>query len=241
MARAQRGADRGSPIPEDREIPHKIAFVIEEAHLRSLDHIFSSRSLSVSWIVRLANGSTLHPPNIASLLTIPNTDEKRVVSIKAKTHYGQNPEISIAMNAESDYEPLNVSLSGDTETLPAPAEELETWVQSIRQKYSLWAFSDAWMSLSLVVVLFILYLLVRNILWHRYSQVSPSSASLVAVFGGTALATMPYPARWMRKRLFPVGIFAFGGGAQFLRTVRSRQRFLSMGAILSAVWPYCGE
>lgn len=217
-----------------------IAFVVDAEHLRRLAVILTETSDKLEYTVTYSDGTNVHYGDIEDIIGQSNSNERSIVSLIAGT--ADERFKSAFVNLKKDGSPsLEYTVHGSQRDVIYCANQLDDWVASVRQWYSLFISSKngSPASLALGVACIILPIYAWDWISRLYSGFGKDgSYQWIAL---PALILMGV-AEYYILRLFPRGIFAVGHGMKrcqfniYVRTTVIAGLVLSVIAGVIANW-----
>jgi hypothetical protein len=217
-----------------KDLSFRSAFVLDQAALERVMHILGEVSGDVEFRVHCSDGSTKYPSSSEELLSLPNTSDQAITRISLATTYARSPRVSIDMRNDFEMGPsIECTVDGQDKDVVFLGYRLSEWVSTIRQTYSAIAFSTP-TSYGLVFLSYVLGAVLLGAAVDFFRHVSAPGALGIGVLG-VSLASAPWWGKRVRRRLFPIGLFAVGDGIRRHQQFLSLKRHLSLGAILVAI------
>jgi hypothetical protein len=217
-----------------KEFSFRAAFVLDQAALERVMHILREVSEDVEFRVHCSDGSTKYPSSSEEFLSLANTSDQAITRISLATTYARSPRVSIDMRNDFEMGPsIECTVDGQDKDVVFLGHRLSEWVSTIRQTYSPVAFSTP-TGYGLVGLSYFLGtgLLIGSGMLFR--KVSTPGAVGIGVLGILLVSAFWWGKR-VRRRLFPIGLFAFGDGIRRHQESLSLRRQLSLAAILTAI------
>jgi hypothetical protein len=217
-----------------KEFSFRAAFVLDQPALERALHILREVSGDVELRVHCSDGSRKYPSSSEELLSLPNTSDQAITRIWLATTYTTSPRVSIDMRNDFEMGPsIECTVDGQDKDVVFLGHRLSEWVSTIRQSYSAIAFSSP-TSYGFVLVSYVFGTVLLGAAFHLFRDVSAPRALGIGVVG-VSLASAPWWGKRVRRRLFPIGLFAVGDGIRRHQQSVSLRRQLSLGATLVAI------
>jgi hypothetical protein len=185
-----------------------------------------------------SDGSVLYPSSVDEIVAFANSPRRQVRRVLASTSYSKSPRLKVDITNRWESGPtVEHGVTGEEKEVLYISDRLDEWALSVRQSYSLLAFSSAWTyALAGGAWTFgIVIQLAANVAFHKSPPMISKSVLNWATLVGIFLLSTPFWAGRVRRWLFPAGVFATGDGAQRLHRLRTRQKWVSFGSLLAAI------
>jgi hypothetical protein len=188
-----------------KERAFKNAFLIDPSNLKTLQTILSKVSSLVEYRVRFSDGTTVRYNDIEQVISQSNAGEKSFVSFGASVE-GEGASLLLTMRGDSDSS--EYKLAGVESRVDHLAKNLDGWIASCTQWYSVFYTSS--LSLLLAFVCFIVPIFLANRVANIYPPGKGDWHSYLPAFTLVSVSVAEY---WI-LRLFPRATFALGYGAR---------------------------
>jgi hypothetical protein len=185
-------------------------------------------------VLYCSDDTRLEPQNIDEVVAFPNTGKRCLTGISVATEYSKRPRIGLRLNT-SGYSSVSYEIDAEDIDFSYLDDKLTEWVDSVRQWYSVFAFSSPTTILisGLFVAVGVALMAIPSASPIR-TRVSTGWA-LVSVLLGTSIIFLVWASKYLRKWLFPVGVFAIGQGKDRLHNLRTRQKNVSLVGLIGLI------
>jgi hypothetical protein len=192
-----------------KECALKNAFLIDPSHLKNLQTILSKVNGQVEYRVRFSDGSTVKYSDVEQVISQPNAPNKSFVGFGASV---ANESHSILLTMRGDVESSDTSIeykvTGTETEVDGLARQLEIWIASCNQLYSVFYTTN--LKLLLGFVVFIIPVFLTNRVANTYP---PGKGGWHSYLPAATLVGVSVIEYWI-LRLFPRATFAIGYGAR---------------------------
>jgi hypothetical protein len=217
-----------------------IAFVVDAEHLRRLAVILGETSDKLEYTVRYSDGTSVHYDDIEAIIGQSNSNERSIVSLIAGTADERTKSAFVNLKKEGSPS-LEYTVHSSQREVIYFANQLDDWVASVRQWYSLFISSEkgAPASVALGVACLILPIYAWDKISRLYGAIGKDGSYQWIALPAIVLMGV---AEYYILRLFPRGTFAVGHGMKrsqvniYVRTTVLAGLVLSVIAGVIANW-----
>ncbi len=217
---------------------YKFAFLIDEAFLKRVVSIFKKEVGDVRYSIELSSGSTIDCDSLKEVLDLNNVGKSSICGIRLASYSSSaNTVVSFSLNSLA---PIYLSVSADEKKIVYLQPALEEAVRSSVAPYSPYVYWDWFHLVILLDGLYLALTLVQVLMfWAKGGHFTGSLKAIKASdFSlGVAVQVVVYALAsvltWLRKKLFPQGVFLIGNGIQRYEALQKKRTFI--GGVLVAI------
>jgi hypothetical protein len=213
-----------------------VAFVLTLDSIQRLIEILTPFSTSIKFSVDLSDGSKAYPTTVEELSRFPNTEKRKIKALSIENDWGDQVNADISFNTDYSWDSISYSFKGEDDDVLVLDHRVADWIGTIRQKYSALAFSSrySYLFFALILGLGITLVSIPSAVDSRMFPKHPY-APIAFVITGLILQAVAWTSGWVRRKLFPTGMFAIGAGKDRIQEVRERRKQWSIVSIFIAV------
>ena len=211
----------------------KVAFVFGEDALQRLLATLAPFSEEIELKVTCSDGSTLEPGSASELLDLPNPPYRKITSLAVSNHILRSKvHADLTLNVDEWFissSSVTYTLRGEDADVLQLDRDVNDWLTLMRQWYSPIAFPgmpSVMLSLGAWAAGWLIAWSARNI----------SAKHQVFWFSvGLLLQAFAWTNWWIRKKLFPIGVFEIGDGIRRHQALRDFRKNLSLVSIVVGI------
>lgn len=224
----------------------KVAFLLDEDKLQRLTDILKQKAGAAhkpEYTVLLSDDSSLNTSSLEEVLDVPNTKSRSITSIVVSTPLTSPLHYDLKF-ANVEDPPVTYEVTGPEDDVRTLAAKLDEFVDGLRQWYSPIVFTNPWIiTLLLIIPIMVVVIAIAPQVGAVTAAIVPGNEDsavsfsvwyavsyvLFFVLGASPLWLILF----LRKRIFPSGVFAIGGGIS--RHERARRTYIWIGGAIGTV------
>lgn len=210
-----------------------MCYLVDEEALKRLNELVSADGFKLEWLVSLSDGSSLTCSDLTELLSIPNTQERRIERIRCRgDNTAEAKEISVTFRQPNLLNDAVIyEVAGDDKTVIYVSNKLQEFLLGQRQWYTV--LKTTWKGFLFYILFALLFLFVLVIKHWLPRNIHPAYLETTIQI---AVGIVPYVIYTkIINILYPISIFAIGKGKERYEALRKTREVFLVGFVLATL------